>query len=169
MKNTEQNITAIRPIPGYEGLYSATSDGRIYRHARKGSKPGFLKLRTSTVYMRVPLWKDGTITHYYVHRLVAAAFLPNPENKPQVNHKNCCKHDNCLENLEWVTRRENWNHARDNGSYRGVMLEDDETLELYELYCSGHYTYQQLATIFNVSLSSVSRHIKKHRDLRAAA
>ncbi|HEX3037253.1 MAG TPA: NUMOD4 domain-containing protein, partial [Thermodesulfobacteriota bacterium] len=108
MNTTENNLIEYRPIPGYEGLYSATSDGRIYRHPRKGTRPDFIKLRTNTTYMRVPLWKDGNITLHHVHRLVSLAFIPNPLNKPQVNHINHKKHHNRPENLEWVTNRENW-------------------------------------------------------------
>lgn len=168
--NTEtQNLAEIRQIPGYEGLYSATSDGRIYRHPRPRSKPGFLKLRTNTTYLRVPLWKDGNITWHHLHRLVASAFIPNPLDKPQVNHKNCNKHDNRVQNLEWVTRRENWEHARDNGAYRGRMLSEEEIVELCGLHDTGRYTRQKLANQFGISLSSVHRHIARHKDLRLAA
>ncbi|HEX3037258.1 MAG TPA: HNH endonuclease [Thermodesulfobacteriota bacterium] len=137
---------------------------KIYRHPRKGTRPDFIKLRTNTTYMRVPLWKDGNITWHHVHRLVALAFIPNPLNKPQVNHINHKKHHNRPENLEWVTNRENWAHARDHGSYRGNMISEEEQLELYNLYCTGKYTRQQLAKRFGISLSSVGRHIKKHKN-----
>lgn len=169
MTSKEKNVIKIEPIPGYEGLYSATSDGRIYRHARKMVKAGFVKLRSNTEYARIPLWKDGVTTWHHVHRLVASTFLPNLLNKPQVNHKNCNKHDNRVENLEWVTWRENWNHARDNGSYFGNMLSEEEQVELYGLYRTGLFTRNKLAKLFSISLSSVDRHIKKHRDMRLAA
>ena len=169
MITEENNLVEVRPIPGYEGLYSATSDGRIYRHPRKRSKPGFLKLRANTLYSRVPLWKDGVTQCHHVHRLVASAFLPNLHNKPQVNHKNFNKHDNSVENLEWVTMRENWNHAKDHGKYRGIMLTEEEQVELYDLRCTRLYTLQKLAKRFGISVSTVGRHIRKHRELMLAA
>ena len=160
----------IKPIAGYEGLYSVTRDGRIYRHKRKKVKAGWVKLRSNTEYARVPLTNvDGKRKWHHVHRLVAVAFLPNPLNKPQVNHLNFNKHDNRMDNLEWVTFRENWEHARDNGRYRGTILLDDQQHEMYKLYCSGLYTQPQLANMFGVSKSSVWRYLKKQEGVRLAA
>jgi hypothetical protein len=169
MEIKEKKVIAVRPIPGYERLYSATSDGRIYCHPRRGVKACFVKIRSNTEYARIPLWKDGVRTWHHVHRLVASAFLPNLLNKPQVNHKNCNKHDNSVDNLEWATKKENWDHARDHGKYRGIMLSEEDQLELYGLYRTGLFTRNRLAKIFSISLSTVDRHIKKHREMRQAA
>jgi hypothetical protein len=59
--------------------------------------------------------KEGYKTSVLVHRLVAEAFIPNPENKPQVNHKDGNKRNNCADNLEWVTNLENHNHKLEKG------------------------------------------------------
>ena len=70
-------------------------------------------------YFRVELWRDGVGKKYLVHRLLAAAFIPNPENKPQVNHIDGVKANNALSNLEWVTQSENQLHAYRAGLQRG--------------------------------------------------
>lgn len=67
---------------------------------------------TSKGYLRVYLSKNGKRKHHKVHRLVARAFIPNPDNKPQVNHIDGNKHNNSITNLEWVTDEENKLHRK---------------------------------------------------------
>lgn len=75
-----------------------------------------MKIRTlKTGYGQVCIWIGNSRRNFYVHRLVAITFIPNPENKPEVNHINGIKTDNRVENLEWNTRKENINHAWKNG------------------------------------------------------
>lgn len=105
-----------KDIVGYEGLYQISNLGRVkalhyHRGKSVGKKclsPRFPKDR----YPYVGLCKDNHVKHAYIHRLVAEYFVPNPDGKPQVNHKDGNKSNNKAENLEWVTPRENTLHAR---------------------------------------------------------
>lgn len=97
-----------RDIPGYEGRYQASSLGRI-RSKERGLLSPF---RSRDGYLVIALQKDGRRYGTGVHRLVAAAFIPNPEQKPQINHKNGIRSDNRPENLEWCTCSENNLHRR---------------------------------------------------------
>lgn len=109
-----------KPITGYEGLYEVSNKGRVKRleraivdsigrkrHLRERILKNSLK---SCGYIYVNLYNGDK----RVHRLVAEAFIPNPENKPEVNHKDEVKTNNCVENLEWVTAKENANFGTKN-------------------------------------------------------
>ena len=87
----------MKDIKGYEGLYAITSCGKVRSYRRKK----FLCPNTSVDgYVRVGLHKNGKTKTIEIHRLVAEAYIPNPEGLPQVNHKNENPSDNNLENLE---------------------------------------------------------------------
>lgn len=98
-----------KAIPGYEGLYEASTLGKIrsvYRY-RRVLKP----MISSTGYERVDLFNNKKRKQYFVHRLVAMTFIPNPEGKPIVNHMDESKTNNHVDNLEWVTHIENCNYG----------------------------------------------------------
>lgn len=103
-----------RWVPGYENLYMVSDLGNVMAtEPRRGSQV-FKPMRqsmTGSGYPKVVLRKRGKSTNAMVHRLVAAAFLPNPEHKDEVNHIDGNKKNNRLANLEWVTRSENALHA----------------------------------------------------------
>lgn len=102
----------MRDILGYEGYYKITEDGKVF--SVRSNR--FLKLNhKKNGYVVIELNVKGIHLCYRVHRLVAEAYIPNPENKPTVNHINCCKSDNRVCNLEWATISENTKHAFDNG------------------------------------------------------
>ena len=98
----------MKDIKGYEGLYAITTEGDVWSYRNKK----FLKLWTNRDgYLTVSLWKDGKGKNYKVHRLAAMAYIPNPENLPQVNHKDENKENNCLQNLEWCGAKYNTNYG----------------------------------------------------------
>jgi len=113
--------TEWKAIPGYETYYEASTDGRIRCVEYYSSKvqaycsrkhPKELKHETThDGYKRVVLCKNGRKQHFYVHRLVAMTFIPNSDQLPQVNHLDENPANNCVDNLEWCTGKENCNHG----------------------------------------------------------
>ena len=107
-----------KDVPGYIGLYKVSNYGRIKSLSRKIVRNKnvvnigniIMRQSISNKYYSVMLYKDNTKNRYLVHRLVATAFIPNPENLPQINHKNENKLDNCVDNLEWCTSKYNNNY-----------------------------------------------------------
>lgn len=110
-----------KDIEGYEGSYQVSNLGRVKSIERvvKGKRTGHKKIEEHILtppivrgYCRVTLANSGKNRKVFsVHRLVAIAFIPNPENKKTVNHKNGIRNDNRLENLEWATYSENCKHG----------------------------------------------------------
>lgn len=120
-----------KTISGYKGYYEVSNLGRVRSVTRKIERtnprnPGQITLYTYTGaiipawitkkgYKRCSLNIDGNTKNHLVHRLVATEFIDNPEGKDQVNHINCDKTDNNVDNLEWNTNIENYRHSVENG------------------------------------------------------
>jgi hypothetical protein len=102
-----------KKITGYE-YYFISSLG-IVKNTQFNKEKYLKKAKTTIGYEVVLLYKKGKRTLFYVHRLVAINFIPNTENKPQVNHIDGNKLNNCIDNLEWNTAKENINHAYETG------------------------------------------------------
>lgn len=100
-----------KDIEGFEGIYQISTKGRL--KSFKAVKDGQVLSNKNSKgdYLSVVLQYKGIKKHARIHRLVAEAFIPNPDNKPEVNHIDGNKQNNCVENLEWVTRLENARHA----------------------------------------------------------
>lgn len=97
-----------KDIPGYEGLYSVDENANVYSYYTKSMK---IPQISKDGYYTVQLWKNGLAKRYKLHRLVAITFLPNPENKPIVMHKDNDKLNPELYNLQWGTLSENSRQA----------------------------------------------------------
>lgn len=115
-----------KDIQGYEGWYQVSNLGNIksLKRIRAKKSGGYMmieipKLRKPHVstngYCDVGLHAEGKSKSFTIHRLVANAFIDNPQNKPQINHKDGNKQNNAALNLEWVTPGENMTHAHNNG------------------------------------------------------
>lgn len=163
-------------IPGYQGLYAVTQDGQIWSH--KTGK--FLKTMTDRLgYKFVHLCKEHKQYGKKIHRLVAITYIPNPEAKRTVNHKNGIKADNRVENLEWATHSENKKHAWNTGLQKATekvrktaakvcainnilkrKLTMEQANQIRFLYKAGKYNQSELSRMFKIARYSIVKIIK---------
>lgn len=126
-----------KDISGFEGYYQVSNLGNVRsvdRYVRSKGKPALqkgvcMKLQVNHKgYYTVILHKESKPYSKIVHRLVATAFIPNPDNLPQVNHKDTNKKNNEVSNLEWCTNQENQDHAKAHGCYGAFTLKQYKTV-----------------------------------------
>lgn len=119
-----------KDIKGYEGSYQISNLGRLKSLPRKSKRRYKSKeiikkpSKLPKGYLRIALAKNGTKKYFYIHRLVAEAFIPNPNELLCVNHKDCNTSNNNVDNLEWITHK-------DNNSYKNHHLKRHISSVLY--------------------------------------
>jgi len=155
----------MKDIQEYEGLYFADKSGRIWASPKHNWKEGrFLKTwLIGHGYEMVMLYKEKQSKKFLVHRLIAQAFIPNPNNLREVNHKDGNRRNNVPENLEWVTSKQNKKHAWDNGMYthKGEChylskLTEDKVRKIRQLISEGKMSYTNIGKMFDVTQGTVS-------------
>jgi len=149
-----------RDVVGYEGLYSVSDMGQV-RGPRKLLRPG----ADGGGYLAVNLCKDGHQVLTKVHRIVAAAFIPNPDGKREVDHINRNRQDNRRENLQWATKRENMlNTHRHDGERYGIYWV--KLRDVYEVkfrvnkqmcHYGWHATLDQAVQVRNAAVADLNR------------
>ena len=159
-------------VYGYESYYKVSNLGRI-RSLIKGRKNGCILQQSSTKqgYKRIKLSNKIASKSYLVHRIVAIAFIPNPDNKETINHKDGNKQNNNISNLEWATQSENNKHAFKTGlksftyknmiaSTKGRKLSENQVENIRNKSHDG-YSISDLSKMFFVSKSQICRIINK--------
>ncbi len=122
----KKSVEIWKPVKGFEGIYEISNFGRL--KSFKTDKNGFILQQTNKKngYFSVVLKSRFLTKHTRIHRLVAEAFIDNPENKKEVNHIDLNKQNNHFKNLEWVTPKENIKHAMENGvNFCAKMIESN--------------------------------------------
>lgn len=158
-----------KDVIGYEGLYQVSNLGRVKSLSNnKLKKEKILKQNVSNCgYKQVCLSKKNKYKTYTIHKLVANNFLSNNDNKRTVNHINCIKTDNRLENLEWCTTSENTKHAYNNGLINVSKAENHvnsklTNVQVLEIRAIGRSLKQrEIAEMYGVSQVIISNILNK--------
>lgn len=161
-----------KAIKGYNGLYEVSNKGRVRSwkngpHEPRDTPIIFKKRAYSSGYLYVQLSHLNKKKHDRIHRLVAKTFIPNPENKPQVNHKDGDKTNNNVYNLEWCTREENEKHALENGlklmgeAHANSKLKRCEVLQIRSIYEQGWASLSEISKSYDIAVTTVSSIINR--------
>ena len=160
----EEVCRPIKDFPNYE-ISNLGNVYSLYCKQGKRSQKRICKPQLNGIeYYSVRLYdrKKKTKNKYLINRLVAQAFLENPENKPQVNHKDSNKLNNKLSNLEWCTNGENQIHARNHG-VKNHKLTMDIANEIRDIYNKGNITQAKLAKKYKISQPQVNNIVRNIR------
>jgi hypothetical protein len=182
-KNIHMKKEEWRPIVGYEGLYEVSNKGRVKSLAKSwlnGRKNSNVFTKNETIlkkyiqkngYERIVLRSNNTKKDLLVHRVVAITFIPNPNNKPAVNHIDGNKLNNNIYNLEWVTYKENSKHSFITGLNKGPVgelcgtskLTENQIIDIRSKYSKGNFLQKELAEEYGVTRQAISKIILKNR------
>ncbi|MBE8950922.1 MAG: HNH endonuclease [Quinella sp. 3Q1] len=164
-----------RDVIGYEGFYQVSNMGRILRILKNGKRL-LKRCICKKGYAYVHLSKNGIIEHSKVSILVAKAFLPNPENKPVVHHRDSKRANDCVENLEWVTYGENSRYIVNRKKFdkpswmcsRSKLMPDDvRYIREHYSKVNPEFNAKALAIKFNVGQTTIYSviHHKSYKDV----
>jgi hypothetical protein len=162
----------IKWIEGYEGLYDIKSDGTIRSYHKSATNPSIVVTPADgRGYIHVNLCKDGKRKNFWLHRLVASHFIPNPKNRAEVNHIDGNKSNVDVSNLEWVTRSQNIQHAYEKGliptiGQRGGKnpnsnLTDAKVLAIRALYAERELSQEEIGKMFGITKQTAYRIIRR--------
>ena len=151
----------IKDIKGFEGRYTISNLGIVRSKLTNIiMKPNITKFGYARVNLRKA--KSREYKSYFIHRLVAAHFLANPDNLPEVNHIDCNRLNNVVTNLEWVSKKDNIKHSFIYGSasHKGLRnpnakLNKDDIVAIKALHKTNKFYNTQIAKIFRVSSSTI--------------
>ena len=149
-----------KEIKGYKGLYTVKPNGDIISYVRVSSGKKLKPQKHTHGYRYVTLVKGGEKKNHLIHRLVGEAFIPNPENKRTINHKDGDKTNNHVDNLEWATYSENNQHGIDSGligraDLKGSKnsqskLTENDVRKIHDMLKDG-LSYGEIADMYNVT------------------
>ncbi len=183
-KSLHLRVEAWKDITDYENLYQVSMHGRVtsLNYRRTGKKKELKLNKNKNGYLKIGLSKNGKTKWMEVHRLVGIAFIPNPSNLVEINHKNGNPSDNNVDNLEWISHRGNILHAYRTGlitsrkgeNHHNAKLSDEKIILIRWLY---HWGLKQtiLLNLFKISYSNINkivrrkiwRHLKEDNPIRS--
>ena len=159
----------LKEIEGFP-CYAVSNFGNVYSNKKMSDgeykilKPGISgrDYKRGYGYYFVNIFdSNGKVRNRSIHRLVTTAFIPNPENKPWVNHKDCNKMNNHVSNLEWCTERENYDHAIKNGLFLSgennpmATLTCEKVKEIRERYSRGNTSYTIMGKEYGIAFQTI--------------
>jgi hypothetical protein len=138
------------PLKGYEEHYSINRNGEVYGMIRKN----ILKTHIDKGYLRVTLQKNNTVKRFYIHRLLALQFLPNPNNYPVIDHIDRNKLNNSLDNLRWTTISVNTRNCNlpNKSGYKNIRIKKYNTYEV-SIVLNGKIIYDKSFKTIDEALS----------------